>query len=178
MRPLNDNVLVELDSREERIGLIHVPEAHRRRPSFGTVTQAGPIASVAVGDRVCFSPLSTKDIEKENGHHTVLLRDSELMARVVKGELHPFDDRVVLSIRANEEKIGSIYLAEIHRESSHQADVIAVGPGRLMDNGSRLPVSVAVGECVIIGEWAGFEIEFDGKTYRIVREEEIVGVCE
>ena len=56
--------------------------------------------------------------------------------------------------------------------------MIAVGPGRLMDNGSRLPVSVAVGECVIIGEWAGFEIEFDGKIYRIVWEEEIVGVCE
>lgn len=178
MRPINDNVLVELDAREEAKGLIYVPEAHRRRPSFGTVVQAGPIASVGIGDRVCFSPFATKDIERENGHHHVLLRDSELMAVVKDGKLYPFGDRVALSIRKHEEKVGSIYLVDTHREPSYLADVIAIGPGRLMDNGSRLPMSVSVGDCVIIGEWAGTEVEFEGEVLRIVTEEEIVGVCE
>lgn len=90
--------------------------------------------------------------------------------------LKPLDDRVVLEPSEAEEKTaGGILLPDTAKEKPQQGKVIAVGPGRLNDNGSRTPLAVKVGDIVLFGKYAGSDVEVNSKQYKIVREGEILG---
>ncbi len=90
--------------------------------------------------------------------------------------LKPLDDRVVLEPSEAEEKTaGGILLPDTAKEKPQQGKVIAVGPGRLNDNGSRTALAVKVGDVVLFGKYAGSDVEVNGKQYKIVREGEILG---
>ncbi len=100
-------------------------------------------------------------------------------ATATKTNLRPLDDRVVIKPSEAEEKTASgIYLPESAKEKPMQGTVLAVGPGKLADDGSRTPVSVKKGDTVIYGKYAGTEIEIDGEKLIIVRESELLGVLE
>ncbi len=100
-------------------------------------------------------------------------------ATATKTNLRPLDDRVVIKPSEAEERTASgIYLPESAKEKPMQGTVLAVGPGKLADDGSRTAVSVKKGDTVIYGKYAGTEIEVDGQTLMIVRESELLGVIE
>jgi chaperonin GroES len=93
--------------------------------------------------------------------------------------VRPLRDRVLL--RRSEEpetQIGGIVVPDIAKEKPQQATVIAAGPGRITDEGERIPLDVNVGDRVLVGKYAGTEITLDGTEYLIVREDEILGVVE
>lgn len=95
------------------------------------------------------------------------------MAKKIK--IRPLDDRVVVQpIEAEETTAGGIVLPDTAKEKPQRGTVIAVGPGKLLDNGSRGELSVAVGDEVIYGKYGGSDIEIDGEDVKILRESDIL----
>jgi chaperonin GroES len=93
--------------------------------------------------------------------------------------VRPLRERVLVKrIEAQEQRIGGIIVPDTAKEKPQQAEVIAVGNGRMNDDGKAIPLDVKVGEHVLIGKYSGTEIKLDGEEYLIVREDEILGVAE
>jgi chaperonin GroES len=96
-----------------------------------------------------------------------------------KINVRPLDDRVVVRPEEAEEKTkGGIVLPDTAKEKPARGQVIAVGIGKLLENGKRSPVSVKVGDRVIYGKYSGSEIKIDGVVHSILRENEILAVVE
>jgi chaperonin GroES len=92
-----------------------------------------------------------------------------------KIKLRPLDDRVVVKPQdAEETTAGGIVLPDSAKEKPQRGQVIAVGPGKLLDNGNRGSLSVAVGDVVIYGKYGGSDIEVDGQEVKILRESDIL----
>jgi chaperonin GroES len=90
-------------------------------------------------------------------------------------KINPLDDRVVVRPHeAEQTTAGGIVLPDAAREKQQRGTVIAVGPGRLLDSGSRAAVSVKVGDEVLFGKYGGTEIEIDGEDVKILRESDIL----
>ncbi len=88
--------------------------------------------------------------------------------------IQPLDDRVVLEIQEPEDKTeGGIVLPDTAKEKPQRGEVVAAGPGKLLDSGERKSLSVEEGDTVIFGNYAGTDVEFDGQEYKIVKEDEI-----
>ena len=95
------------------------------------------------------------------------------MAKKIK--IRPLDDRVVVEpIEAEETTSGGIVLPDAAREKPQRGTVVAVGPGKLLDSGSRGELSVTVGDEVIYGKYGGSDIEVDGDEVKILRETDIL----
>jgi chaperonin GroES len=89
--------------------------------------------------------------------------------------LRPLDDRVVVEpTEAEERTAGGIVLPDSAREKPQRGTIVAVGPGKLLDSGSRGQLSVAIGDVVIYGKYSGTEIEVAGKDVKIMRESDIL----
>jgi len=89
--------------------------------------------------------------------------------------LRPLDDRVVVEpVEAEAVTAGGIVLPDTAQQKPQRGTVLAVGPGRLLDSGERGDLSVAVGDEVIYGKYAGSDIEIDGREVKILRESDIL----
>jgi chaperonin GroES len=94
-------------------------------------------------------------------------------------KLIPLEDRVVVKPQEAESKTaGGIVLPDAAREKPLTGKVIAAGPGKLDDEGKRIPMSVKKNDVVLFGKYSGSEVELDGEDYKILRESEILGVIE
>ncbi len=92
-------------------------------------------------------------------------------------QIRPLYDRVVAKrIEQQEEVRGGIIIPDVAREKPMIAEVIAVGNGRLLENGTLMPLDVKPGDKVLIGKYAGSEVKIDGEEYVILREDEILGI--
>lgn len=92
-----------------------------------------------------------------------------------KINLRPLEDRVVVEpVEAEEVTAGGIVLPDSAKEKPQRGAVLAVGPGKLLDNGQRSALSVAVGDEVIYGKYAGTDIEVDGRDVKILRESDVL----
>lgn len=94
--------------------------------------------------------------------------------------LRPLEDHVVVEPVVQEEKTESgIYLPDTaHKDKPQTGKVVAVGTGRLLDNGTRIASEVKVGETVVFAKYSGSEFELDGKDYIILRDSDISAVVE
>ena len=93
--------------------------------------------------------------------------------------VRPLRDRVLVKrVEEQEQRIGGIIIPDTAKEKPQQATVVAVGNGRVNDEGKTIPLDVKVGDVVLVGKYSGSEIKLDGEEYVIVREEEILGVAE
>ena len=89
--------------------------------------------------------------------------------------IKPLGDRVVIRVLEQEEKTASgIFLPDTAKEKPSQGEVIAVGTGKLQDNGTRTPLEVSVGDKIIFPKYAGTEVKYDGVDYLIVSERDIL----
>ncbi len=93
--------------------------------------------------------------------------------------IRPLDDRVVVEpLEAEEKSKGGIVLPDTAKEKPTKGKIIAVGEGRLLDNGKRAGLLVKKGEHVLYGKYAGTEIEVGGKEYLIIKEGDILAKIE
>ena len=91
----------------------------------------------------------------------------------------PLEDRVLIKPSDPDKKTASgIYLPESAKEKPMQGKVVAVGPGKLLDNGERVVPSVKKGDTVVFGKYAGTEIEIKNTKHMIMRETELLGLIE
>ncbi|AXL20659.1 co-chaperone GroES [Megasphaera sp. ASD88] len=92
--------------------------------------------------------------------------------------LKPLGDRVVIRVLEQEEKTASgIFLPDTAKEKPSQGEVVAVGPGKVQDNGSRVALDVKVGDKIIFSKYAGTEVKYEGTEYLIVSERDILAIC-
>ncbi|WP_028274007.1 co-chaperone GroES [Atopococcus tabaci] len=93
--------------------------------------------------------------------------------------LKPLSNRVILDVTKEEEKtVSGIVLPDSAKEKPQTAKVVAVGEGRLLDNGQRAEVSVKEGDVVLFEKYAGTEVKYDGKEYLVVKDTNIIAIVE
>ncbi len=94
-------------------------------------------------------------------------------------KLKPLDDRIVIKQSEAEEKTsGGIILPDAAREKPQIGTVVAVGPGKILDDGSRGSMSVKNKDQVIYAKYIGSDVEIDGEKYVILRESDVLGIVE
>lgn len=92
-------------------------------------------------------------------------------------DIRPLHDRVLVKrIETQEQVRGGIIIPDTAKEKPQEAEVIAVGPGKLLEDGKRSPMDVKTGERVLMGKYSGSEIKLNDQDYVILREEEILAV--
>lgn len=94
-------------------------------------------------------------------------------------DLRPLHDRVLVKrLEESEQRAGGIIIPDTAKEKPQQAEVIAVGNGKLLESGERVAVDVKPGDRILFGKYSGSDIRVDGLEYLILREDEILGVLE
>ena len=94
-------------------------------------------------------------------------------------KLKPLNDRVlVLRIEEEEKTSGGIVIPDTAKEKPMQGKIIAVGPGKVDDEGKRIPMEVKKNDRVLFGKYAGSEIKIDGVEHLIMREDDILAIVE
>jgi len=89
--------------------------------------------------------------------------------------IEPLGDRILVKpLEESEEKIGGIIIPDTAKEKPQEGEVVAVGPGRIMEDGKRLAPSVAIGDKVLYGKYSSTEVKYGGKEYLIMREDDIL----
>jgi chaperonin GroES len=94
-------------------------------------------------------------------------------------KVRPLGDRVLVKpLEVEEKKKGGIIIPDTAKEKPQEGKVIAVGKGKITEEGKTLPLNVKVGDKILFGKYSGNEIKIDDEDYLIVREEDILGIIE
>ena len=94
-------------------------------------------------------------------------------------KIRPLQDRVIVKRTEEEQKTkGGLYIPDTAKEKPVEGTVLAVGNGKILDNGEVRPLDVKVGDKVLFGKYSGTEVKLDGDDYLVMREEDIMGVIE
>ncbi len=93
--------------------------------------------------------------------------------------LKPLQDRILVQ-RVEEEKTtkGGIIIPDTAKEKPAEGKIIAVGSGKVADDGKRIAMDVKVGDRILFGKYAGTEVKIEGEEYLIMREDDVLGVIE
>jgi len=101
------------------------------------------------------------------------------MRRRIGMALRPLHDRLLVKRLEEKEQVqGSIIIPDTAKEKPQEAKVLAVGPGRVTDDGKLHPLDIKVGDTVVFGKYAGTEVKIDGEDLLIIREDDVLGVLE
>jgi chaperonin GroES len=91
----------------------------------------------------------------------------------------PLHDRILVQrIEEGEQKVGGIIIPDSAKEKPQQGKVVAVGNGKVKDDGGRIALDVKAGDLILFGKYSGQEIKIDGNEYLIMREDEVLAVVE
>ena len=94
-------------------------------------------------------------------------------------KIRPLQDRVIVKRLEEEEKTkGGIIIPDTAKEKPQEGKVIAVGKGKMTDEGKLIPLDVKVGDKILFGKYSGTEIKIEGEEHLIMKEEDILGVIE
>ncbi len=92
-------------------------------------------------------------------------------------KVRPLGDKILVQrVAAQEQTESGIYLPQSAKEKPQEATIVAVGDGKVLDNGERAPFQVEKGNTVLIGKWGGTELKIDGEDYLIMTEDDILAV--
>ena len=93
--------------------------------------------------------------------------------------IRPLHDRVLVKRKAEVERTaGGLYIPETAKERPVEADVIAVGNGKLLEDGTLRPLTVKAGDTVLFSKYGGIEVKLDGVEYMIMREDDLLAVID
>ena len=99
------------------------------------------------------------------------------MAHVPTTKLRPLHDRVLVRrLEEQDDKHGSIIIPDTAKEKPQEGKVIAVGTGKVTEDGKKLPLAVKEGDRILFGKYSGSEVKLDGQEYLIMKEEDILGI--
>ena len=93
--------------------------------------------------------------------------------------LHPLHDRVLIKrIEDEPARRGAIIIPDSAKEKPQEGKVIAVGKGRVSEDGKKIPLDVKAGDKILFGKYSGSEVKLDDKEYLIMREEDVLAILE
>jgi chaperonin GroES len=99
------------------------------------------------------------------------------MGKSAADKIQPLADRVVVRpLEESEEMRGGLYIPDTAKEKPQQGEIIAVGPGKLSEEGARLEPDVEVGQKILYGKYSGTDVTVDGNEYLILRESDILAI--
>jgi len=99
------------------------------------------------------------------------------MAQLTKTKLRPLHDRVLIKrLEEGDEKHGSIIIPDTAKEKPQEGKVIAVGTGKVTEDGKKLPLDVKAGDRILFGKYSGSEVKINGEEYLIMKEEDVLGI--
>jgi chaperonin GroES len=91
--------------------------------------------------------------------------------------LRPLHDRILIRRTEESEQMrGGLYIPDTAKEKPQQGEVVAVGNGKMLDNGERVSIDLKPGDKILFGKYSGSDIKLEGDEYLILREDEILGV--
>lgn len=93
-------------------------------------------------------------------------------------KIRPLQDRILVERVEEEAKKGGIIIPDTAKEKPQQGKVIAAGPGRIGEDGKRIPMEVKKGDYILFGKYTGTEINIEDKEYLIMREDDVLGIIE
>ena len=94
-------------------------------------------------------------------------------------KVRPLHDRIIVQrLEEEEQQVGGIIIPDTAKEKPQQGKIVAVGKGKVKEDGGILPMDVKDGDTILFGKYSGQEIKLDGEEYLIMREEEVLGVIE
>ena len=94
-------------------------------------------------------------------------------------KLQPLNDRLLVKRLESEEKTaGGLYIPDTAKEKPSKGEVIAVGPGKVDDNGNRVALTVKKGDMVLFNKYAGTEVKLDGTDHLVLREDDVLAIIE
>jgi chaperonin GroES len=94
-------------------------------------------------------------------------------------KIRPLHDRVIVQRLEEEEKTkGGIIIPDSAKEKPQEGKVIAVGTGKILENGTKLALDVKVGDKILFGKYSGTEIKIEGEEFLMMREDDILGIIE
>ncbi|MEW6328084.1 MAG: co-chaperone GroES [Thermodesulfobacteriota bacterium] len=94
-------------------------------------------------------------------------------------KIRPLQDRIVVKRLEEEEKTkGGIIIPDTAKEKPIEGKVIAVGNGKLLENGTRVPLEIKVGDRILFGKYSGTEVKIEGEEHLIMREDDVLGIIE
>ena len=97
----------------------------------------------------------------------------------MKTKVRPLHDRVIVKRLEEQEKTkGGIIIPDTAKEKPIEGKIIAVGAGKVMENGKRMPLQVKEGDRILFGKYAGTDIRFEGEEHLIMREDDIIAIFE
>jgi chaperonin GroES len=100
-----------------------------------------------------------------------------MKAQAAKTTLRPLHDRVLIKrLEEGDEKHGSIIIPDTAREKPQEGKVIAVGTGRVTEDGKKIALDVKAGDRILFGKYSGSEVKIDGEEYLIMKEEDVLGI--
>lgn len=101
------------------------------------------------------------------------------MSTKTKVALRPVGDKVVVRLLEREEMTaGGLVIPETAKEKPQEAEVLAVGPGRIDDKGARVAIELKEGQRIIFSKYSGTEVKYKGEEYLIISEKDILAVVE
>jgi chaperonin GroES len=93
--------------------------------------------------------------------------------------IRPLNDRIIARrVEEQEQMRGGLYIPDTAKEKPQEGEVIAVGNGKILNNGERVAMDIKVGDKVLFGKYSGTEVKLDGEEYLILREDDVLGVIE
>jgi chaperonin GroES len=99
------------------------------------------------------------------------------MAQAPMTKLRPLHDRVLVRrVEEQDDKHGSIIIPDTAKEKPQEGKVIAVGTGRITEDGKKLPLALKEGDRILFGKYSGSEVTLDGQEYLIMKEEDVLGI--
>jgi len=99
------------------------------------------------------------------------------MAHGTKTALRPLHDRILVKrLAEGDEKHGSIIIPDSAKEKPQEGMVIAVGTGKVTEEGKKIPLDVKAGDRILFGKYSGSEVKLDGQEYLTMREEDVLGI--
>jgi len=91
--------------------------------------------------------------------------------------IRPLNDRIIVRRMEEQEQMrGGLYIPDTAKEKPQEGEVLAVGAGKLLETGQRIPIDLKAGDRILFGKYAGTEIKLDGEEYLILREDDVLGV--
>jgi chaperonin GroES len=95
----------------------------------------------------------------------------------MKTTLRPLHDRVLVKrLEEQDEKHGRLIIPDTAKEKPQEGQVVAVGTGKVNDDGKNLPLAVKEGDRILFGKYSGSEVKLDGEEYLIMKEEDVLGI--
>lgn len=99
------------------------------------------------------------------------------MATAASTQIQPLADRVVVkALEETEQMRGGLYIPDTAKEKPQQGEVVAVGPGKMTDDGKRVPLELKTGDRVLYGKYSGTEVTVGDEQYLILRETDVLAV--